>query len=82
MNAFLFERNLNESARCACGAEREDWKHALVVRNMYEDLRNLSEYRVCVFDDGSVNIGCVLECKEKYECSCKFDECVCEEKDE
>ena len=72
MNAFLCERNLSESAMCVCGAQREDWKHVLVECSLYDDLRDLSECGVCVSEDGSVNIGRVLECKEKYECFCTY----------
>lgn len=76
MNAFLFRRNLSGSARCACGAESEDWKHVLVECSMYEDLRALNGCGVP--EDGNVNVGRVLE---SYECFCKY-ECACEEKDE
>ena len=72
MNAFLYERNLSGSARCACGAEREDWRHVLVECHMYGDLRALSGCGVRVSDDGSVNVERVLESKETYEHFCKF----------
>lgn len=61
LNAFLYDRNLSESARCACGAESKNWKHILVECCMYEDLRALSGARM--HSDGSVNVERVLECK-------------------
>ena len=39
---------------------------------MHGDLRVLSECRIRVLDDGRVNVERVLECKETYECFCKF----------
>ena len=72
MVAFLFERNLNESAAGVCGAQREDWKHVLVQCSLYEDLRDLGECGVCVSEDGSVNVSRALECKEKYDSFCMY----------
>lgn len=43
MNAFLYKRELSESAECGCGAECEDWKHVLIACPLYGDLRELSE---------------------------------------
>lgn len=78
MNAFLYKRGLSESAGCVCGAECEDWKHALIECPLYGDLRELSEWDVSVRADGSVNVDDVLECKEWYERVSKFATCVFE----
>ena len=56
MNAFLYERNLCESERCACGAAKEDWRHVLFDCSMYEDLRDLSGCGISVSEDGRVNV--------------------------
>lgn len=72
LNAFLFDRNLNVSALCACGSAREDWLHVLTECRMYDDLRHLSGCGVRMNADGSVNVPGVLECKEKYERFCAF----------
>jgi len=78
MNAFLYERGLSGTARCAFGAECEDWKHVLIECPLYLDLRGLSEWGVIVQADGSVDVGDVLGCKDRYERVCKFAACAFE----
>lgn len=72
LNGYLYERNLNESARCACCADGENWRHVLVECRMNENLRALSGCGGRVTVDGSVNVERVIECKEMYKCFCKY----------
>ncbi|KMQ93189.1 reverse [Lasius niger] len=67
LNGFLYERGLFEYESCACGAECEDWKHVLVESPLYEDVRSLCEWGVIVREDGSVDVGQMLECKKRGE---------------
>jgi hypothetical protein len=76
LNGFLYERGLSEFRSCACGAECEDWKHVLVECPLYGDVRNLCEWGVIVREDGSVDVGQMLECKARYECVREYASCI------
>ncbi|KAK9696752.1 hypothetical protein QE152_g31365 [Popillia japonica] len=67
MNGWLYDRGLNDSARCRCGAEREDWLHVLTECDRYEDLRDLERMGIRLNADGSVNVEGVMNEREyKY----------------
>lgn len=72
MNELLHGRKPSESARCVCGHDCEDWKYVLTDCSMYEYLRDLSECRVTVNDDGSMDVSGMLVCKATYQCFSAF----------
>jgi len=48
----------------------------LVECPLYDDVKNMEDWGICMLEDGSIDVSHVLESKVKYESVCAFAVCA------